>query len=147
MQDNADHIRTTHTGSLPRPDDLVDPLYAEESGETSEAHLFKDREALQLRIRETVAESVRGQVAAGLEIVNDGEMGKVSYSTYVTSRLTGMKAACTFRGRHARTPPRSRATPPGTLSSNEARMPSGDTRAPARCGTSARRRYGETSTT
>ncbi len=92
MQDNADHIRTTHTGSLPRPDDLVDPLYAEESGETSEAHLFKDREALQLRIRETVAESVRGQVAAGLEIVNDGEMGKVSYSTYVTSRLTGYES-------------------------------------------------------
>ncbi len=92
MQDNADHIRTTHTGSLPRPDDLVDPLYAEESGETSEAHLFKDREALQLRIREAVAESVRGQVAAGLEIVNDGEMGKVSYSTYVTSRLTGYES-------------------------------------------------------
>ena len=79
-------IRTTHTGSLPRPDDLVDLLYAEERGETA------DRAALERRVREAVAESVRQQVAAGLEIVNDGEMGKVGYSTYVTARLTGYES-------------------------------------------------------
>ena len=83
MQGSTDHVRTTHTGSLPRPDDLVELLYAEENGEVT------DREALQRCIREAVAESVRQQLAVGLEIVNDGEMGKVSYSTYVTSRLTG----------------------------------------------------------
>jgi 5-methyltetrahydropteroyltriglutamate--homocysteine methyltransferase len=86
MQDDTDHIRTTHTGSLPRPDDLVELLYAEEGGET------KDREALAGRIREAVAESVRQQLAAGVEIVNDGEMGKVGYSTYVTARLTGYES-------------------------------------------------------
>lgn len=82
----SDHIRTTHTGSLPRPDDLVDLLYAEESGETT------DPARLHQRAREAAAESVRQQIAAGVEIVNDGEMSKVGYSTYVTARLTGYES-------------------------------------------------------
>src|SRR6266536_2552370 len=86
MRGTPDHIRTTHTGSLPRPDDLVDLLFAEESGQTT------DPAGLRQRIREAVAESVRQQVAAGVEIVNDGEMGKVGYSTYVTARLTGYES-------------------------------------------------------
>ena len=83
MQMNADHIRTTHTGSLPRPDDLVDLLYAEERGEQT------DRDALQQCVRDAVVEITTLQRQAGVEILNDGEMGKVGYSTYITSRLTG----------------------------------------------------------
>jgi len=83
MQMNTDHIRTTHTGSLPRPDDLVELLYADERGEAT------DRDALQQRVREAVAEITSLQRQAGVEILNDGEMGKVGYSTYITSRLTG----------------------------------------------------------
>src|SRR5260370_11902826 len=81
----TDAILTTHTGSLPRPDDLVDLLYAQESGEPV------DSAALQARVRCAVAESVHQQIAAGIDIVNDGEMSKVSYSTYVNARLTGFE--------------------------------------------------------
>jgi 5-methyltetrahydropteroyltriglutamate--homocysteine methyltransferase len=80
---NTDHIRTTHTGSLPRPDDLVELLYAEELGETA------DHDALNQRIHEAVGEIVDRQRAAGVDIVNDGEVGKFGYATYVTRRLTG----------------------------------------------------------
>jgi 5-methyltetrahydropteroyltriglutamate--homocysteine methyltransferase len=83
MLGTIDHIRTTHTGSLPRPDDLVELLFAEERGEAPDPGVLRGR------VRDAVAESVRQQRAAGVEIVNDGEMGKVSYSTYVTGRLTG----------------------------------------------------------
>jgi 5-methyltetrahydropteroyltriglutamate--homocysteine methyltransferase len=81
-----DGIPTTHTGSLPRPDDLVAMLYAEIADE------LPDRAALERRVREAVSDSVREQRAEGLDIVNDGEMGKVSYSTYVTQRLTGYES-------------------------------------------------------
>src|SRR4051794_29269946 len=83
MQENSDHIRTTHTGSLPRPDDLVELLYADERGESDATA------TLQARIRSAVAEVTAQQCAAGVEILNDGEMGKVGYSTYITTRLTG----------------------------------------------------------
>lgn len=86
MQLNTDHIRTTHTGSLPRPDDLVDLLYAEERGET------ENRAALDERIRSAVAEVTAQQRESGVEIINDGEMGKVGYSTYITARLTGYES-------------------------------------------------------
>ncbi len=79
----ADRIPTTHTGSLPRPDDLVDVLYKEANGEEV------DRSALQERVRSAVGEVVQRQLDIGLDVINDGETGKVSYSTYVTQRLTG----------------------------------------------------------
>src|SRR3979409_1804355 len=85
MKRSTDAILTTHTGSLPRPDDLVDLLYAQESGEPV------DSAALQSRIRSAVSESVHQQIAAGIDIGNDGEMSKVSYSTYVNARLTGFE--------------------------------------------------------
>jgi 5-methyltetrahydropteroyltriglutamate--homocysteine methyltransferase len=85
MKRSSDGILTTHTGSLPRPDDLVDLLYAEENGDDIDTH------ALEARVRTAVADSVQQQVQAGIDIVNDGEMSKVSYSTYVTTRLTGFE--------------------------------------------------------
>jgi 5-methyltetrahydropteroyltriglutamate--homocysteine methyltransferase len=85
MKRSTDAILTTHAGSLPRPDDLVDVLYAAENGEAF------DTAALQHGVQSAVADSVRQQIEAGIDIVNDGEMSKVSYSTYVNSRLTGFE--------------------------------------------------------
>ena len=74
---------TTHTGSLPRPDDLIRAMFAKEEG------VPVDRAALAARIRAAVAEVVKKQVEAGVDLVNDGEMSKPSYATYVKDRLTG----------------------------------------------------------
>jgi len=83
MERSTDRILTTHTGSLPRPEDLVELLYASESGQAP------DPASLDRRVAEAVVASVRQQVEAGVDVVNDGEMGKISYSTYVTGRLSG----------------------------------------------------------
>ena len=78
---------TTHTGSLPRPADLIRMMYAKEEG------VPIDGDALAARVRSAVAEIVRKQVDAGLAIVNDGEMSKPSYATYVKDRLNGFGGA------------------------------------------------------
>lgn len=83
MKRSSERILTTHTGSLPRPDDLMELLRAKEAGE---AH---DKAALAARVKSAVAEAVKMQDAAGIDIVNDGEMGKPSYATYVKDRLAG----------------------------------------------------------
>jgi 5-methyltetrahydropteroyltriglutamate--homocysteine methyltransferase len=83
MHRSTDRFLTTHTGSLPRPDDLVRAMYAKEEGVPVE------RAALGARIRAAVAEVVRKQADAGIDIVNDGEMSKPSYATYVKDRLEG----------------------------------------------------------
>ena len=74
---------TTHTGSLPRPDDLIRTMFAKEEG------VPVDRPALAARIRAAVAEAVNKQVEAGVDLVSDGELSKPSYATYVKDRLTG----------------------------------------------------------
>ena len=76
-------ILTTHTGSLPRPTDLITMMWAKEDG------VPVDKEALAERVRIAVAETVGRQVDLGLDIVNDGEMSKPSYATYVKDRLSG----------------------------------------------------------
>jgi 5-methyltetrahydropteroyltriglutamate--homocysteine methyltransferase len=83
MKRSSERFLTTHTGSLPRPDDLIHLMYAKENGETV------DPAALAARVRSAVAEVVGKQVAAGIDIVNDGEMSKPSYATYVKDRLAG----------------------------------------------------------
>src|SRR5213594_4022056 len=83
MKHRTDRILTTHTGSLPRPWDLIATLEALDAGTTP------DPEAFDTRVRHAVAEALRKQVAAGVDIVNDGEQGKVGYSTYIRHRLTG----------------------------------------------------------
>ncbi len=80
---STERFLTTHTGSLPRPDDLVRTMYAKEEGVPVE------RAALASRVREAVAEVVKKQVAAGIDLVNDGEMSKPSYATYIKDRLDG----------------------------------------------------------
>ena len=83
MQRSTDRFLTTHTGSLPRPDDLIQMMYAKEEGVPVEPH------ALAARIREAVAEVVKKQADAGIDLINDGEMSKPSYATYVKDRLNG----------------------------------------------------------
>jgi 5-methyltetrahydropteroyltriglutamate--homocysteine methyltransferase len=79
-------IRTTHTGSLPRPPELVDRWRRIlETG--AEGH----PEQLEPAIRSAVQSVVARQRETGLDVVNDGEMGKISYVTYVKDRLTGFE--------------------------------------------------------
>jgi 5-methyltetrahydropteroyltriglutamate--homocysteine methyltransferase len=76
-------IRTTHVGSLPRGSQLVPLLLARDKGEAYDAAEF-DRV-----VQAAVDEAVTKQVAAGVSVVSDGELGKVGYSTYVIERLSG----------------------------------------------------------
>jgi len=83
MKRSTERILTTHTGSLPRPPDLSATLEALDAGTTPDPTTFDTR------VQRAVAEIVRQQVDAGVDIINDGEQGKVGYSTYVRHRLTG----------------------------------------------------------
>jgi 5-methyltetrahydropteroyltriglutamate--homocysteine methyltransferase len=83
MQRSTARFLTTHTGSLPRPPDLVRMMYAREEGVPVE------RAGLAARVRAAVAEVVEKQIAAGIDLVNDGEMSKPSYATYIKDRLDG----------------------------------------------------------
>lgn len=77
------HIKTTHVGSLPRGEELTPLLLARDAGKPYDAAEF-DRV-----VGAAVDEAVRQQVAAGVSIVSDGELGKVGYSTYMIERLSG----------------------------------------------------------
>ncbi len=88
---STDRIITTHTGSLPRPADLIEMIRAREQGNPG------DEAAFHARVREAVAEVVRLQMDAGVDIVSDGEEGKPSYATYVKNRLTGFGGTQTQR--------------------------------------------------
>lgn len=83
MTARADRILTTHTGSLPRPDDLIRMSWAKADG------VPVDAAALAARVESAVGEIVERQLAAGVSIINDGEMSKPSYATYVKDRLHG----------------------------------------------------------
>jgi 5-methyltetrahydropteroyltriglutamate--homocysteine methyltransferase len=79
---STEHILTTHTGSLPRPPELLAALQRRDQGEP-------DVEGLDERIRAAVGEVVRCQAEAGVSVVNDGEEGKIGYATYVKERVDG----------------------------------------------------------
>jgi 5-methyltetrahydropteroyltriglutamate--homocysteine methyltransferase len=85
---SVDRILTTHTGSLPRPQDLTDLLWKKERDELT------DLDAFNKRVAEAVREVVKRQVDSGISIVSDGEEGRAGYATYVKDRLTG------FGGEH-----------------------------------------------
>ena len=86
MQTSADRILTTHTGSIARPDDLVELMRAKENGRPY------DPEAFEARAAAAVEECVRRQVEAGLDVINDGEQRKSGFTTYLTERLAGFDA-------------------------------------------------------
>src|ERR1051326_5991738 len=95
MQRSTDRILTTHTGSLPRPADLVELLNDKEAGESYEKAAFDQR------IRRAVAEIVKQQTDCGIDIVNDGEHSKVNWMAYARGRLSGLEeidAPVRFRG-------------------------------------------------
>ena len=83
MRSSPQRILTTHTGSLPRPDDLLKMIWAQADG------VPVDAAALEARVESAVREMVQKQRAAGLSVINDGEMSKPSYATYVKDRLHG----------------------------------------------------------
>jgi 5-methyltetrahydropteroyltriglutamate--homocysteine methyltransferase len=84
MKRSTERILTTHTGSLPRPDALMRTLQRVDRGELDAAD-----GALRAQVAEAVAQIVRSQERAGVAVVNDGEAGKIGYSTYVKERLDG----------------------------------------------------------
>ncbi|HMH75574.1 MAG TPA: cobalamin-independent methionine synthase II family protein [Candidatus Udaeobacter sp.] len=83
MKRSVDRVLTTHTGSLPRPADLIRMMFAREEG------VPVDGPALAARIRAAVAEVVRKQTDAAITVVSDGELSKPSYATYIKDRLNG----------------------------------------------------------
>jgi 5-methyltetrahydropteroyltriglutamate--homocysteine methyltransferase len=87
MQLSSDRILTTHAGSLPRPDDLAEMLYRVADGDEVDSALLAQR------VREAVADAVARQRAVGVDVVSDGEMGKVGFSTYATQRWGGFATA------------------------------------------------------
>lgn len=83
MRGSSDRILTTHVGSLPRSQVVTDVLFAREAGTVA------DPDAARKVITDAVAEVVRRQAAAGVDVVSDGEMSKISYATYIADRFTG----------------------------------------------------------
>ncbi len=92
MKLSSDRILTTHVGSLPRPAALLDLLEAENTGGDV------DRAALHSATARAVDDVVARQVTAGIDVVSDGEMSKISYTFYVRHRLTGIDEGDPSRG-------------------------------------------------
>lgn len=95
MKRSGHRILTTHTGSLPRPSDLVDALNAKELGKSYDAR------ALSNRVRRAIGEIAARQTATGLDVINDGEHSKVSWMAYARERLSGLEeidSPVRFRG-------------------------------------------------
>jgi 5-methyltetrahydropteroyltriglutamate--homocysteine methyltransferase len=83
MNRSIDRFLTTHTGSLPRPEDLIKTMFAKEEG------VPVDAAALAQRVASAVEEVVQKQAQAGIDVIDDGEMSKPSYATYIKDRLSG----------------------------------------------------------
>ena len=100
MKISTDRILTTHVGSLPRPPELLAILEAREAGREFDQAAFDEC------LSASVDEVVKKQVAAGIDVVCDGELGKISYTFYVRHRLSGITA---FRGGDNDQPPQTAA--------------------------------------
>ena len=85
MKRSTDRILTTHVGSLPRSQEVVDFLFAQDRGDSYDAQKFEEA------MRRGVEDIVKRQVDAGIDIVSDGETSKISYATYIRHRLTGFE--------------------------------------------------------
>lgn len=87
MKQSTERILTTHVGSMPRPQYVVDQLFAQDRDEGYQPQAFD--EVMTRAVREVAAK----QVASGVDIISDGEMSKISYATYIRHRLTGFEIA------------------------------------------------------
>ncbi len=92
MKRSEGRIFTTHCGSLPRPDGLVNLLGAVARGEPV------DQSALDALAAESTQEVIRQQAKAGVDVINSGEQSRTSFSTYVTQRMSGFGGSWTRRG-------------------------------------------------
>ena len=86
VQRSTNRFLTTHVGSLPRPDDLLAMMIDREEGREIDAAAFAGR------VTRAVDEVVAKQASLGIDVINDGEQGKVSFVTYVHDRLNGIIA-------------------------------------------------------
>jgi 5-methyltetrahydropteroyltriglutamate--homocysteine methyltransferase len=91
MPRSTDRIVTTHAGSLPRPDDVVEMIWAGIEGQPT------DEQALAQRLDGAVAEVVRQQRDAGIDVVSDGELSKPGFSNYINDRFTGFDGRSEFQ--------------------------------------------------
>ncbi len=91
MRTSGDHILTTHVGSLPRPADLHAMSVSRRNGESI------DEADYEVRVRKAVTDIVRKQADIGIDIVDDGEMSKPSFITYINERLGGFEVDNTHR--------------------------------------------------
>jgi 5-methyltetrahydropteroyltriglutamate--homocysteine methyltransferase len=92
---SSERILTTHTGSLPRPPDLVATLNAKELGESYDPATFS------ARVRRAIAEIVRRQNEVGIDVIDDGEHSKINWMAYARGRLAGLEeidSPVRFRG-------------------------------------------------
>jgi len=94
MKHSTERTLTTHVGSLPRPKKVADLIFAKEREEQYDAADFDET------IAAGVKEAVARQVEAGIDVVSDGEMSKISYATYIKERISG------FGGDAQRSPPK-----------------------------------------
>jgi 5-methyltetrahydropteroyltriglutamate--homocysteine methyltransferase len=117
MKLNDDRILTTHAGSLPRPDDVAQMLY----DVLDEKPVGK--EALDRRVRGAVAEVVKRQRDIGVDIVSDGEMGKVGFSNYVLQRMSGFVGHAQFTAADLADAPEIAADALGSVGSQHMRLP------------------------
>jgi len=85
MKLSTDRILTTHVGSLPRPQDVVDLIFAQDRGEPI------DQASFDATVQRAVEDVIRKQIEAGVDIPSDGEQSKISYATYIRHRLTGFE--------------------------------------------------------
>ncbi|HZD41308.1 MAG TPA: hypothetical protein VE131_11335, partial [Terriglobales bacterium] len=83
MKRSPDRILTTHAGALPQPSDLRQMHLAKDSTQPP------DEKAFAQRVRSAVAEVVKKQLDCGLDVINDGEVGKSNFSRYARERLSG----------------------------------------------------------
>src|SRR5437867_6418356 len=85
MKRSTDRILTTHVGSLPRPPDVLEMIRAKSAGRPP------DESAYAARVRSAVSEIVKKQADLGIDVVDDGEMGKPGFIPYVNERLAGFE--------------------------------------------------------
>jgi 5-methyltetrahydropteroyltriglutamate--homocysteine methyltransferase len=85
MKTSTDRILTTHAGSLPRPQPLIDLILNREKDEAFDARAFEAEAA------KAVSDVVARQIAAGIDVISDGEMSKPSYTTYIRHRVSGIE--------------------------------------------------------
>ena len=85
MKNSSSLILTTHVGSLVRPPAFIETMRAKENGQPY------NEQGLATQVKNSVAEVVRQQVKAGIDVISDGEYGKPNFAGYANDRLTGFE--------------------------------------------------------